>query len=112
MEIPQLMKALFNNTNGIPQFINAMEAAQRNSKRSKLVIQDEYIHAVALKLLPKLGEYETEMWEWLKIPDDQKTWTAWNFSPREAYVAKRRAEAAREGGDKPFVGSAVNDAHK
>ena len=36
IEIPQLMKALFTNTTGIPQFINAMEAAQQKYKLAKL----------------------------------------------------------------------------
>ena len=49
VDIPQLMKTLFTNADGIPQFINAMEVAQRNSKRAKLVIQDKYMHDVALK---------------------------------------------------------------
>ena len=60
VDIPQLMKLLFTEADIIPQFINAMEAAQRKSKWEKLVIQGECIHAVALKLLLKLGEYETE----------------------------------------------------
>ena len=63
VEIPQAMKTLFADADGIPQFINVMEAAQRKSKRAKLFIQDYYIHAVELKLLPKSGEYETETWE-------------------------------------------------
>ena len=53
------MKELYKDSEGVPQFINAMEAAQRKSKRSKLVINDEYLHAVALKLLLQSGEYET-----------------------------------------------------
>ena len=60
VDIPQLMKTLFTNANGIPQFINAMEAAQRKSKWGKLVIQDEYMHTVALKLLLQSGDYESE----------------------------------------------------
>ena len=69
------------------------------------------MHAVALKLLIKSGEYETETREWSKLPDDQQTWTAWKTTFREAYVAKRRSETAREGEDKPFIGSALNDAY-
>ena len=111
MEIQQLMKTLFTDANGIPQFVNAMEAAQQNSKLEKLEIQDNYMHDVALKLLLKSGEYETKAREWSKIPDDKQTWTAWKTAFREAYVEKRRAEAAREGEDKPFGGSAANDAH-
>ena len=38
LDIPQLMKTLFTDADGTPQFINAMEAAQRKSKREKLVI--------------------------------------------------------------------------
>ena len=51
MDIPQLMKTIFTDADGIPQFINVMESAQRNSKGEKLEIQDKYIHAVALKFL-------------------------------------------------------------
>ena len=54
------MKLLYKDSDGLPQFINAMEAAQRNSKRAKLVINDEYLHAVALKSLLQSGEYETD----------------------------------------------------
>ena len=32
VDIPQLVKTLFANANGIPQFINAMEAAQQKPK--------------------------------------------------------------------------------
>ena len=60
VDIPQLVKTLFADANGILQFINAMEAAQQKPKRAKIVIQDKYMHAVALKLLLQSGEYETE----------------------------------------------------
>ena len=102
------MKTLFTDAKGIPQFINAMEAAQRNSKREKLVIQDEYMHAVELKSLLQPGEYETEMREWSNSLMTNKTGRC-EFFFWETYVAKRRAEAAREGKDKPFGGSAVNE---
>ena len=49
VDIPQIMKSLYKDSEGVPQFINAMEAAQRKSKRAKLVINDEYLNAVALK---------------------------------------------------------------
>ena len=51
VDIPQLMKELYKDSDGVPQFINTMEAAQRKSKIAKLVINDEYLHAVALKSL-------------------------------------------------------------
>ena len=95
VEIPQLMKTLFTDADGILQFINAMEAAQQKYKRTKLEIQDEYMNSVALKLLLKSGEYETETREWLKLPDDQQTWLAWKTTFMEVYVVKWRSEAAR-----------------
>ena len=107
MDISQLNKTLFSNAEGIPQFINAMEAAQRKSKRAKLVMNDEYMHNGALKYLLQFGEYKTETWEWSKILEDQQTWVAWKTTFREAYVGKRRAEAAWEGEEKPFGGSAI-----
>ena len=60
VDITQLMKKLYKDAEGIPQFINTMEAAHRKSKRAKLVINDKYLHAVALKSLLQSGEYETE----------------------------------------------------
>ena len=55
VDIPQIMKFLYRDLEGVPQLINTMEAAQRKSKRAKLVINNEYLHAVALKLLLQLG---------------------------------------------------------
>ena len=90
VEIPQLMKSLYKYLDGVPQFINTMEVAQRKSKRAKLFINDEYLHVVALKSLLQSGEYETETWEWSKLPEDEQTWADWKNTFRAAYVAKRR----------------------
>ena len=95
--IPQLTKTLLNYANGIPQFINAMEVTQRKSKWAKLVIQDEYIHPVAMKLLIQSGEYEIETRECSKLLDEQQTRTEWKSTFREVYLEKRQAEAARRG---------------
>ena len=73
VDIPQVMKTLYKNAEGIPQFINVMEAAHQKSKRAKLVINDEYLHAVALKSLLQSGEYENETRDWLKLPEDRQT---------------------------------------
>ena len=73
VDIPKIMKSLYKYLEGVSQFINVMEAAQRKSKRAKLVINDEYLHAVALKLLLKSGEYETETREWSKLPEVKQT---------------------------------------
>ena len=107
VDIPQLTKELYKDSEGVPQFINAMEAAQRKSKRAKLVINDEYLHAVTLKSLLQSGEYETETWEWSKLPEADQTWEDWKTTFRAAYVAKSRSEAAREGEQTPFGGSAL-----
>ena len=105
VDIPQLMKELYKDSDGVSQLINAMEAAQRKSKRAKLVINDKYLHAVALKLLLQSGKYETETWEWSKLPEADQTWEEWKTTFRAAYVVKRRLEAVREGEQKPFGGS-------
>ena len=110
--ILQLMKTLFTDADGILQFINAMETAQQNSKRAKLLIQDKYMHTVALKLLLKSGEFEAETREWLKLPYEHQIWTAWKTTFMEAYLAKIRAEAARELEDKPFGGPVANNANE
>ena len=70
VDIPQVIKTLFSDAEGIPQFLNVMEAAQRKSKRAKLVINDEYLHAVALKYLLQSCEYKIEIRQWSKILED------------------------------------------
>ena len=70
VDIPEVMKTLFSDDEGIPKFINTMEAAQRKSKRAKLVIREEYMHAVALKLLLQSSEHATETREWSKLPEE------------------------------------------
>ena len=107
LDNPQFVKTLFSDAEGITQFINAMEAVQRKSKCAKLVIPDDYMYAVALKLLLQSGEYETETREWSKLPDDKQTWSEWKTTFRAAYVAKLRSEAAREGEEKLFGRSAL-----
>ena len=107
VDIQQIMKSLYKDLEGVPQFINAMEAAQGKSKRAKPVINDEYLHAVALKSFLQLGEYETETREWSKLPEDNQTWEYWKTTFCVAYVAKKRSEAAQEGEQKPFGGSAL-----
>ena len=74
VDIPQVMKTLFSDAEGIPQYINTMEAAQRKSKRAKQVITDKYMHAVALKSLLQSGKYETETREWSKLQKTQQIW--------------------------------------
>ena len=106
VDIPQLMKEIYKDSDGFPQFINAMEAVQRKSKRAKLVINNEYLHAVTLKSLLQSGEYETETRECSKLPEADQTWDDWKTTFRAAYFAKRRLEAVREGEQKPFGGSA------
>ena len=71
VDIPKGMKPLFSNYNGVPQHINAMELAQRKFHRAKLVIHDEYLHAVALKLLLQSSEYKTETRKCSKLLEEQ-----------------------------------------
>ena len=94
VNILQLMEALFTNTDGIPQFINAMESAQQKSMREYRTI---IFYAVALKSLIQSGDYETKMREWSKLPNIQKTWMALKTNFREAYEAKQHTKAAQEG---------------
>ena len=89
------MKELYKNLEGVPQFINAMEAEQRKSKCAKLVINDECLHAVALKYLLQSGEYKTETRERSKLPEADQTWEDWKTTFRAEYFAKRRSEVAR-----------------
>ena len=87
------MKELYKDSDGVPQFINAMEEEERKLKRAKLVINDDYLHTIVFKSLLQSGEYETETQEWSKLPEADQTWDNWKTTFHAAYVAKRRSEA-------------------
>ena len=59
VDILQLMKTLYSDADGISQFINLIETAQRKSKRAKIEFQDKYMQGVALKSLLKSGDLKT-----------------------------------------------------
>ena len=73
-------------------------------KQRKLVIYDDYMHALALKLLLQTGEYKTETQEWPKIQEDQRSWAVWKTTFQEASVD---APKPPRRGRKQFGGSAI-----
>ena len=47
------------------------------------------------------------LFNWSKLPEDKQTWSEWKTIFRAAYVDKQQSEAAGEGEEKPFGGSAL-----
>ena len=55
MDIPQIMKSLYRDLEGVPQLMNTMEAAQHKSKRAKLVINERVFTRCCIKIAPAVG---------------------------------------------------------
>ena len=58
VDIPQIMKSLYKDLEGVPQFINAMEAAQRKSKHAKTRYQRRVFTRCYIKIAPAIGRIQ------------------------------------------------------
>ncbi len=107
IDIQDAMKAAYAATDGIPDYINRMEALQAQSVTSELPITDQTMQAIANKSLIASGEYprQVEMWNELDKPD--RTWDAWKKTFRKAYLSKGRSDAIKNAEGEPFGGNAT-----
>ena len=99
------MRSLYKEAEGIPQFINMMEAAQSKANRANILITDKYIHALALQTFFASNEYEVDTREWEKLPAQEQTWTECNKKFRAAYDENQRGEKSRDAVDQTFGGA-------
>ena len=55
VDIPQLMKKIYKYSDGVPQFINAMEAAQCKSKLAENRYQQRVLTRCCTEIAPAIG---------------------------------------------------------
>lgn len=90
VNLPTRMLSFYNDADGIPEYINMLEDAQRKLERARLPMSDEQLLAIATTSVLASGHFPrpTDDWE-AKAPAD-KTWQNWKHHYRAAHTARRR----------------------
>ena len=110
VKIPLQMMQLYNESEGIPQYIKALEKAQRRSVRGKLPVSDNVLAATAINALLSTGDYKVETTTWLGKNESLRTWSAFKDHFSAAYIAEEQRKKYAGGADQPgqpFGGAAT-----
>ena len=92
---------------GIPEYINMLEDAQRKLERANLPMSNDQLVAIASTSVLAANDFPRTTEEWEALPPASKTWAAWKTRYRTAHTARKRqllAAGAGHAGDR--VGAA------
>jgi hypothetical protein len=80
------MLLLYKNSASMPDFILAMEKAQKKAKQAELPILDIELAMYAATSVLQSGDYKKETNEWKGYNANKKTWTKWTQAYLAAYA--------------------------
>ena len=97
--LPGEMSGYYATAAGIPEYIHAMERAQRKLLRGNLPMSDNALLAIAATSVMQAQTYPriTDEWEERALVD--KTWANWKTVYNAAYTARKRLLLASGGGE-------------
>ena len=105
VELPSQMKGFYADAEGIPQYIIAMEEAQKKAQRAQLPISDAVLLAIANRAMIASNDFPDETREWEGRSAAQKTWADWKSAYKTAYEREQRRMRLREEVGQPFGGT-------
>jgi hypothetical protein len=90
INLPTQMLSFYTDADGIPEYINMLEDAQRKLERAKLPMSDKQLLAIVTTSVLASGHFPrlTDDWE-AKAPAD-KTWPNWKQHYHAAHTARHR----------------------
>jgi hypothetical protein len=89
---------------GISQYINMLEDAQKKAKRAGMPIADIELVMMALAAVLAAQHFPREVNDWEGLPSSARTWAAWKTAFRLAHV-KRQRQILASGGGEPLGGA-------
>ena len=110
INLPSEMIGFYAAAEGIPEYINALEDAQRKLARAKLPMADVQLLAIASTAVLASDHFPRTTDAWEALPAVSKTWTAWKATYREAHIARKRRLLA-SGGTEPMGGAHAITSH-
>lgn len=88
--LPTDMMGYYALAEGIPEYINMLEDAQRKLARANLPMSDPQLLAIASTAVLASGHFPRPTDEWEALAPNAKTWTAWKVHYRAAHIARKR----------------------
>ncbi len=90
VNLPTDMLGFYATADGIPEYINMLETAQRKLARANLPMSDDQLLAIASTAVLASNHFPRPTDEWEAKPRVTKTWTAWKTHYRAAHIARKR----------------------
>ena len=90
VNLPTDMMGYYATADGIPEYINMLEEAQRKLARANLPMSDDQLLAIASTAVLAAEHFPRPTDEWEALPRVNKTWTAWKTHYRAAHIARKR----------------------
>jgi len=90
ISLPTEMISYYTEAEGIPEYINMMEDAQRKLARANLPMSDDQLVAIASTAVLASNHFPRPTDEWEARPRAAKTWTEWKLHYRAAHLARKR----------------------
>jgi hypothetical protein len=88
--LPTDMMGYYGQAEGIPEYINMLEDAQRKLARANLPMSDAQLLAIASMAILASGHFPRPTDEWEALAANAKTWAAWKTHYRAAHIARKR----------------------
>eukprot|EP00804_Cyclotella_cryptica_P001877 CCRYP_019350-RA/>CCRYP_019350-RA protein AED:0.46 eAED:0.46 QI:0/-1/0/1/-1/1/1/0/173 len=83
------MLGFYTTADGIPEYINVLEAAQRKLARANLPMSDDQLLAIASTAILASNQFPRPTDDWEAKPCANKTWTAWRTHYRAAHITRK-----------------------
>ena len=114
VNLPTEMMSYYAKADGIPEYIDMLEEAQRKLARANLPMSDETLLAIASTSVLASQHFTRQTNEWEAKPPAEKTWAAWKPHYRAAHLARKRQQLATNnpafGGGTAHVAATGGDA--
>ena len=104
--LPTDMMGYYGQAEGIPEYINMLEDAQRKLARANLPMSDAQLLAIASTAILASGHFPRPTDEWEALTANAKTWAAWKTHYRAAHIARKRQMLAAGKTTSSFGGAA------
>eukprot|EP00804_Cyclotella_cryptica_P010352 CCRYP_012274-RA/>CCRYP_012274-RA protein AED:0.37 eAED:0.37 QI:0/-1/0/1/-1/1/1/0/366 len=89
VNLPTDMLGFYTTVDGIPEYINMLEAAQCKLTRANLPMSDDQLLAIASTAILASNHFPRPTDDWEAKPCANKTWTAWKTHYRAAHIARK-----------------------
>jgi hypothetical protein len=98
------MHNYYTQADGIPQYINMLEEAQKKATRAGMPIADVKLVMMASAAVLVAQHFPRKVNDWEGLPSASCTWMAWKTAFRLAHV-KRQQQILASGGGEPLGGA-------